>query len=201
MRHIYGYDYVVPESAQPTPWRFHLNLHIAADKYLFPTLSGQARTHFEQCASIDTHVDNVHAMIRAINSEVYHDQDLTQLAEKLRRDNLGRLIRHPPYRVDPERDRIALWKTFDELVFAADLVEKKALQCPRHGIVLNEKSSSACSLCSSSGWGVFSRLVPASRELKPEDQVWFSTARPDQYLGSRGDNAGWLSPLGLHPTK
>ena len=108
LRHTYGNDYVVPESAQPTPWRFHLNLHIAADKYLLPTLSGQARTHFKQCASIDTHVDNVHAMIRAINSEVYHDQDLTQLAEKLRRDNLGRLIRHSPYRADLERDRMAL---------------------------------------------------------------------------------------------
>lgn len=174
LRHIYGQEYAVPEVAQ-APWRFHLNVKAAADKYLLPNLNTKAEWHFKSAASAEDDVDEIHNILQAISKDFDHDSVLMKLAENMRKEHLSRLIRHPPYRAYLETDLSLLWSHFDELSFASELEQRRLIRCDVHGLLLNDLVegvfSKHCSTCvSKQCWGICEG--PTSRSVKLGDKVW-----------------------------
>ena len=132
-------------------WRFHLDVKITADKYLLPELSSSADWYFRQTVGAEKDIDTVHDILQAIWKELCHNDKLIELAEALRQEHLSRLLRYAPYRSYLETDMFLLWKQFDELAYADDLVPKQAICCRSHEQMLNNISdqSGKCYQCSS----------------------------------------------------
>lgn len=169
LRNIYD----LPVEVDPVcteKWREWLHLRMTADKYLEPKLSATADENFRESALECTSSDEIFDIIETIKSEVAHDESLVGFGEKMRRDNLDKLIRNDRYRAQLDSGgKEAIWQQLDELIFAADLVKKRYHLCTIHrGSVYQEEcardAARRCELCpSGSGiYGYTGDLVPGS---------------------------------------
>ena len=114
-------------------WRFWLDLYQTADKYLELRLSQLAIENFRETALASTNSDIVFDIMEAINNEVAHVAKLVDFGEKLRKNNLGILLKNARYRAQLDSGgKEAMWQQLDELLFAADLEEKRYFLCSDH---------------------------------------------------------------------
>lgn len=155
LRSIYKLP-IEPVSTGKQKWRFWLDLHQTADKYLEPELSLTANESFRQAALESTNSDTVFDIIEAINSEMAHDGELVEFGEKLRKDNIGSLLKNDRFRAQIDSGgKDAVWQQLDELIFAADLVKKRYFLCTSHvssmfhepSIGADEKTQDQCAIC------------------------------------------------------
>jgi len=119
LRYIYKIQPCNPTSpslAQQTPWRFWLDVHITANKYLVPELSKKAYERFIEVARSRQDLDEVIDIMETLTSEMGHDNGLVKLASELRDANLKRLLQSERYREKLESDRSLLWAHLDQLL-------------------------------------------------------------------------------------
>ena len=132
LRNIYQLP-IEREVAGKEQWRFLLDLHQTADKYLEPQLSRQANSAF--CAAVEQNVDadTILDIVEAINNEMAHDQKFVAFGENLRKNNLGILLKNDRFRARLDSGgKGAIWQQLDELAFAADLEKKRYYLCSDH---------------------------------------------------------------------
>ena len=147
-------------------WQFGLNLYKAADKYLELELSAMAIASFRHVASQETDSDTVFDIIETINNDMAHDKKCVAFGEKLRKDNIGSLLKNDRFRAQLDASgKEAVWQQLDELIFAADLVKKRYFVCKPHAsemfqepsIGADEKTQGYCTICQArtrnSGYG------------------------------------------------
>jgi hypothetical protein len=121
LRYIYTIQPCVVRSselADQTPWRFWLDVHITADKYLIPQLSQQAYERFFDVARSRSDLDEIIDIIETLTTELSHDDGLVKLADELREANLKRLLQSARYREKLDSDKALLWAHVDELLAA-----------------------------------------------------------------------------------
>lgn len=173
--HIYGFDYRLPKGDRPS-WRFHLSLMLTADKYLLSDLSESAEYRFRQSARSEEDVDQIHCIIKAISDDASHNEGLTELAQALRDEHLGRLVLHPPYRAHLETDMALLWQHFDKLAFGADLVKKHVVLCsgPSHETIVTDRElpNYKCKVCARSSYISPTALAQGDKVLTMGQDVW-----------------------------
>lgn len=132
LRHIYK----LPElevSHPSSSWRLWLNVHLAADKYLEPELSTIAGQNFRRHALVCSDADEIFDLMEAIESEADHLELLVDLGAKLRENNMGKLLKNDRFRAQLDAGgKESLWQQLDELVFAADLEERRFALCHAH---------------------------------------------------------------------
>jgi hypothetical protein len=114
-------------------WRIWFNIRTTADKYLEPELIETADKNFRSAALASTNPDKIFDIIETINSELPHDESLVELADKLRKDHLVKLLKNDRFRAQLDNGgKESLWQILDELIFAADLKEKRHHLCSTH---------------------------------------------------------------------
>lgn len=187
LRSIYKLP-VVADSTGKDEWRVWLNLQKAADKYLEPELSRAASKNFCQAATKSTNSDTIFDIIEAINSEMAHDEESVEFGEKLRKDNIGILLKNDRFRAQLDSGgKEAVWQQLDELVFAADLVKKRYFVCATHvlnmfyepSIGADGKTQGPCAICQAqnrgnSYGGGFSGGYGGSSVQQKERTAWLS---------------------------
>jgi len=89
LQHIYGADTTVDRGQS---WSYWLNLHVTADKYLEPTLSGTALEHFRRVALKQHEPEVIFDIIDLLRSSFNHEEDLCKLAKTLQDDHLQSLL-------------------------------------------------------------------------------------------------------------
>jgi hypothetical protein len=100
------------------PWRFWLDVHIAADKYLVPVLSEQASKEFFTYARTEWNLDNTIDIMEMLTTEMTHDDKLIALAAELREKHLRQLLKNKRYRKKLENDKVLLWEHIDQLLIS-----------------------------------------------------------------------------------
>lgn len=187
LRSIYKLPIEHDSTGQPN-WRFWLNLHQTADKYLEPELSLTAKESFRQAAIESTNSDTVFDIIEAIKCEMTHDEETVELGEKLRKDNIGILLKNDRFRTQVDSGgKEAVWQQLNDLIFAADLVKKRYFLCVSHvPHMFHEPSNGAdgktqgpCAICQAqnrgnSYGGGFSGAYGGSSVQQKERTAWLS---------------------------
>jgi hypothetical protein len=165
LRNVLRSIYELPMVADKTgkeDWRVSLNLHQTADKYLESSLSQPALDNFRFDALGATNSDTIFDIVEAINSEMAHDEDLVDFGEKLRKDNIGILLKNDRYRAQLDKGgKEAVWQQLDELIFAAVLKKKRYYLCDTHcqsmfqepSIGADEETTDWCTVCKCSSRG------------------------------------------------
>lgn len=153
IRSIYGCTLGVSNTR---PWKYWFDLVIIADKYLEPQPSKDAATNLRVSASIETDADVIVDVISAIKREMSHMDSLLEFADKLRKNNLAKLLRNERYRALLDGDKALMWSQFDELrdtnedLGVTGLSEKEYFSCPSHTWLLMIRSPAGvlkCPLC------------------------------------------------------
>lgn len=133
-----------------------LSLRTTADKYLEPELSALADKTIRRIALESTKSDEIFDIIETIKSEMAYDESLVELGDRLRKDNLGILLKNDRFRAQlDDGGKETLWQVLDDLVFAADLVKKRYHLCETHkkdvfqepSLGVNEKTTTRCTCC------------------------------------------------------
>jgi hypothetical protein len=131
IRHLYGFD--IPQNTQ-SEWRFWLNLHVTADKYLVPKLSEVAGLNFRSIARKTKSIDDIIDILETIRIEMGHDIELVELAARLRKEHIGKLLSNDRYRAQLDSGGMdALWQQLDELNSQMLARTEMSYQlCPHH---------------------------------------------------------------------
>jgi len=103
-------------------WRFWLDVHITADKYLVPALSEQASKYFFDIARSERNLDEVTDIIETLNTEMSHDNKLIELTAELRNKHLRKLLQNERYREKVQDDKTLMWEHIDQLLRADQLL-------------------------------------------------------------------------------
>lgn len=147
---------IEPASTDKETWRFWLDLYQTADKNLEPQVCRFAIENFRSAALRSTDSDTVLNIIEAINNETAHVGKSVDFGEKLRKDNLGILLKNDRYRAQLESGgKEAMWQQLEELLFAADLEKKGYRLCSDHfetvfherGFGVEEETEEHCAVC------------------------------------------------------
>jgi len=127
--------------------------------------------------------NDVFDIIEAINNEMTHDGELVKFGEKLRKDNIGRLLKNDRFRAKLDSGgKEAIWQQLDELVFAADLVKKSYFVCPSHtsdifhepSIDANEETMGYCTICQAQSRNDYGHYGDGDSGQHRERTVWIS---------------------------
>lgn len=114
LRHIYkvpAYD-----DARDDSWRFWLDVHLTADKYLEFDLSGYARNMF-MCAALDQQDTSVIMdIIEAIDSKMTHDKGCLKLVDEMIEKNIGALVQNHRFCNKINENIDLRWKIINLLV-------------------------------------------------------------------------------------
>lgn len=108
------------------PWRFWLDVHIAADKYLVLVLSEQAYECFFSYARMEWNLDSTIDTLELLTTEMSHYDKLLSLAAELREKHLRQLLKNKRYREKLEDDKALLWEHVDQLLAAEHGQETQA---------------------------------------------------------------------------
>jgi hypothetical protein len=101
--HIYK---VPPFPGKEVSWRYWLNVHLTAEKYLEPELSAHARAEFILVGYSQRKTDEIMDVMDTINAQMGHDRPVLNLAHYLCLDNIMALLGNDKFckRVDEDRD-------------------------------------------------------------------------------------------------
>jgi len=117
LRYLYKAPYGLRGQAPvERPWRFWLDVHIAADKYLVPSLSQQAYAEFFTYARLEWDLDKTVDTLETLTTEMAYDDKLVALATELRKKHLRQLLKNKRYREKLEDDKALLWEHVDQLL-------------------------------------------------------------------------------------
>jgi hypothetical protein len=98
-----------------------------------PTLT---KERFSAAAREYTSAEDIFNIIQTISAEFNHDDDLVELATKLRQKNLGQLLSNESFRAQLDNGgKDALWQQLDELssmFLGEDIAQKWYTLCPQH---------------------------------------------------------------------
>ena len=137
LRYLYKAPYGLRGQAPvERPWRFWLDVHIAADKYLVPALSQQAYTEFFTYARMEWNLENTIDTLEMLTTEMTYDDKLVALAAELRKKQLRNLLKNQRYREKLEDDKALLWEHIDQLLAAEHDTEAQSYtqtQTTEHG--------------------------------------------------------------------
>jgi uncharacterized protein HemY len=103
-------------------WRFWLEVHITATKYLVPDLSKTSCERLAEVARSQQALDNIIDILDALTSEQSHSAGLVELANELRNANIKPLLQSERYREKLESDKALLWAHVDRLFVATQPV-------------------------------------------------------------------------------
>lgn len=132
LSHIYKLP-VIDAVASTGTWRHWINLRTTADKYLESELSISADKKFRAVAFASEESDEIFDIIEMINNEMAHDESLVALGDKMRGENLQKLLKNDRFRANLESGgTAALWQVIDDLSFAAGLKERRHHLCASH---------------------------------------------------------------------
>lgn len=117
LRHIYKIT-IGPHhsSTDENPWRFWLDVHVIADKYLVPALSEQACKYFFDFARSEQNLDEITDILETLETKMSHDTKISELAAELRNKNLGGLLQDKRYREKVQDDKALMWERVDQLL-------------------------------------------------------------------------------------
>lgn len=111
LRYLYGLGLPVSDH-----WKFWMNLHVTADKYLIPKLSAVASDKFYAVARTCNEADDVFDIIEACRNELNHNDVFIELADELREKHLITLLGNDRFRAQLDSGgKEALWQQLDEL--------------------------------------------------------------------------------------
>ena len=101
--HIYK---VPPFPGKEVSWRYWLNVHLTAEKYMEPELSAHARAEFIRVGYSQRKTDDMMDVMDTIYDQMGHDQAVLNLAHYLCLDNIMALLENYKFckRVDEDRD-------------------------------------------------------------------------------------------------
>ena len=108
-------------------WRFWLDVHITATKYLVPDLSKNSRERLAEVARSQKALDDTIDILDALTSERSHSDGLAGLANELRNANIKQLLQSERYRGKLESDKALLWAHVDRLFVATQPVVGESL--------------------------------------------------------------------------
>jgi hypothetical protein len=111
--HIYE---VPPFPGKEFSWRYWLNVHLTAEKYMEPELSAHARAEFIRVGYSQRKTDEIMEIMDTIYAQMGHDRPVLNLAHYLCLDNIMALLGDENFckRVDEDRD--LRWKIIKFLV-------------------------------------------------------------------------------------
>lgn len=119
-----------------------------------PKLKGDANRKFRIAAVESTDADEIFDIIETLGSEMAHDNSLTALAESMRKNNFGKLLKNERYRAKLDSGgKEMLWQVVDELAFAARLKRKRYFLCDSHAKRVfpepraDQQPEEPCNLC------------------------------------------------------
>jgi hypothetical protein len=117
LRHVYKIP-IGPRhsSSGENPWRFWLDVHITADKYLVPALSEQACKYFFDFARSERNLDEITNILETLDTEMSHDDKISELAAELRNKHLRDLLQNKKYREKIQGDKALMWEHVDQLL-------------------------------------------------------------------------------------
>ena len=131
LRYLYGLGLPVSDH-----WKFWMNLHVTADKYLIPKLSAVASDKFYAVARTCNEADDVFDIIEACRNELNHNDVFIELADELREKHLITLLGNDRFRAQLDSGgKEALWEQLDELTangVVKGKAEKSFTLCPQH---------------------------------------------------------------------
>jgi hypothetical protein len=111
LRYLYGLGLPVSDH-----WKFWMNLHVTADKYLIPKLSAVASDKFCAVARTCNEADDVFDIIETCRNELNHNDVFIELADELREKHLITLLGNDRFRAQLDSGgKEALWQQLDEL--------------------------------------------------------------------------------------
>lgn len=115
-------------------WRFWLNVHITATKYLVPDLKAQSCERLTEVACSQQALDDTINILDALTSEQSHSEGLARLSNELRNANIKQLLQSERYRRKLESDKTLFWAHVDRLFVATQPVveERYAFLSPAH---------------------------------------------------------------------
>jgi hypothetical protein len=111
--HIYK---VPPFPGKEIAWRYWLNVHLAAEKYMEPELSAHARAEFIRVGYSQRKTDDIMEVMDTVKAQMGHDRGVLNLAHYLCLDNILALLKDEKFckRVDEDRD--LRWKVIEFFV-------------------------------------------------------------------------------------
>ena len=117
LRHIYKIP-IGPRhsSTDENPWRFWLDVHVTADKYLVPALSEQACKYFFEFARSEKNLDEITDILETLDTEMSHENKISELAAELRNKHLRGLLQNERYRGKLQDDQELMWEHIDQLL-------------------------------------------------------------------------------------
>jgi hypothetical protein len=165
LRYLYGLGLRVSDH-----WKFWMNLHVTADKYLIPKLSAVASDKFCAVARTCNEADDVFNIIEACRNELNHNDVFSELADELREKHLITLLGNDRFRAQLDSGgKEALWQQLDELTASGGFKGKEDqsfLLCNKHqqivfeGPLVCKDVRGICSCCSNYGSGYNISVLP-----------------------------------------
>lgn len=155
LRHIYKLP-LAPDPTGMAAWRVWHSLRTTADKYLEPRLSAAADSNFRASALATKDSNTIFDIMEIIKDEMAHEESLVEFAERLRKENIGKLLKNDRFRAQLDQSgKEAMWQQIDELIFAADLATKRYHLCFSHtkyvfqepSLGANEMTTPPCRIC------------------------------------------------------